>query len=176
MLLSVDPGLRKSGVAVFGDDEKLRFASLVTGSSSSDKMSTVDACQLMAKKIWDAVCDVTDRNAWGIRVIFEWPRVYRQGKREGDPNDLLPLVGVGLALVSRVQVMEAISVFPHEWKSSMSKELANARTLERLSAEEKKVMTRAAIKNHNVLDAVGIGLHQLGRFERKRVFPGASAV
>ena len=54
---------------------------------------------------------------------------------------------------------DTILVKPAEWKGQVPKKIMNERVLSKLSAQE-----RAIVKdNHNAIDAVGLGLHVLGR-------------
>jgi hypothetical protein len=54
----------------------------------------------------------------------------------------------------------------------MKKEVCHPRIVKRLSEDERaivdRVVSQIGAKAHNTLDAVGIGLHYLNRFERKR--------
>lgn len=57
-------------------------------------------------------------------------------------------------------------VWPTTWKGSVPKKIHNDRVLEALSAAERKLLPkrpRAKDFDHNMLDAVGIGLWKLGR-------------
>lgn len=111
------------------------------------------------------------------QLVYEWPQVYRATRSKGDPNDLLGLVGVGAALSGMLGV-PAQTFTPAQWigglpKSTTGDPLASprgARVWSRLDADE-----RAAVEvSHDAIDAVGLGLHALGRLERVRVFPGAT--
>lgn len=57
-------------------------------------------------------------------------------------------------------------VLPVEWKGSVDKKVMNNRVLKRLTEDEKRKLPRrprAGDYDHNLLDAVGIGLWKLGR-------------
>jgi len=156
-LIAIDPGIRGCGVALFRDGT-LKFALYLRNYSNGN---LPDRCIAMAQDLY--CLSVVDE------VAFEWPQIYRQGKRTGDPNDLLPLVGITMAFVA-LSRSTATSYLPREWKGSLDKATCAERVLARLSATERDNISHAAPSlMHNVYDAVGIGLHHLGRFERKRV-------
>lgn len=86
--------------------------------------------------------------------------IYPQSK--GDPNDLLRVAEVSGALAwdfTNVYWYEA-----RKWKGQVPKAVMGKRILKCLTEEELKVLGPLA-KNHNVLDAVGIGLYHLGRLK-----------
>lgn len=164
-LLAIDPGIRGCGVAVY-TPHGLRWAGYVKNPASGD---TAEACLALARAVEDAAVDEGQLPVIG-EIAFEWPRVYTIGKGKGDPNDLLPLVGVCMALCGRLFGSPATRYYPHEWKGQMQKGAAFvARVQSRLTPEELGRVHARGHLGHNVWDAVGIGLHHLGRFERKRI-------
>ena len=84
--------------------------------------------------------------------------------------DLLPLVAVGYLVASRFE--NPVKVFPHEWKGQMPKEVCAARIRNRLNERELDTLdaclTKTGAKGHNVVDAVGIGLYAVDRFQPKK--------
>lgn len=104
---------------------------------------------------------------WPLVVVIEMPRWYPQ-EREIDVNDLLDLS----RLVGRIEGFFAKEgsrieiVYPRSWKGTVPKKIHNARVLAALTKEEIALLPRrprAKDHDHNVLDAVGIGLWKLGR-------------
>ncbi len=126
--------------------------------------------------------DITD-------VVIERPRIYPHDKP--DPNDILTLAiragEWGGVYRSHANVRY---VTPSEWKGSVPKAIHHARLVTKLSSDEtaliqtvfrsgyrslkvRKIMDRLEAppvplpmpkgKQHNVLDAVGIGLFAVGR-------------
>lgn len=115
--------------------------------------------------------DITAAAGWD-HVVIEWPQVYTAGKSKGDPNDLLPLVGVGCALCALASYAKLWRFLPAEWKGQLPKgEAYETRLRARLSAQELAVIEDAGSLTHNTLDAVGLGLFFLGRFAPRKVFP-----
>lgn len=164
-LLAIDPGIRVTGWALFHNADGLVKAGLAKNPREGHG---AEACRAMARAINE------DVNDGYMRVVFEWPRVYTAAKSKGDPNDLLPLVGVGMAMSAYLgESCIMYSVHPHEWKGQLPKDACHARILLRLTPSEAMVAAGAQrvakSKAHNVLDAIGIGLHHLGRFGRERV-------
>jgi len=162
LLYAIDPGLRHCGLAVFNLEAKvLNFACLVRNFSKEDGPN---AWKGMSK----AVITASAANV-GDFAVFEFPRVYQGGKQKGDPADLMELAAVVGSLAARYEKkgVESQRYFPHEWKKQMTKEMTQVRILERLSKDEAKRVEKA---DHNIFDAVGIGLFHLGRFNPKKVY------
>jgi hypothetical protein len=193
-LLALDPGLRACGVALFRHayaregagaldftGELLAAAYVRAGEKDSDVLA---AAERMAR----GVCSWVHQHRAGamldglpIDLIAEWPRVYRAGhaKVGADPNDLLALTAVngGVAALLGCNVS---SVEPRTWKGTLGENsageyLVELRVKERLTdAELNRVhVPTARSLAHNVYDAVGIGLHHVGRgivTTRTRVF------
>lgn len=110
------------------------------------------------------------------RVVVECPQVY-PGDRKIDPNDLIVLA----RRVGRIEEQAARAgiacqvVLPREWKGQTPKETHGPRILRALSDHERGIYMAACepfvkrqrkkreIPEHNILDAIGIGLWALGR-------------
>ncbi len=173
-LLSLDPGIRGVGVAFF-QDKLLVLASYVRNPSKHGNGPA--ECLTMAQAVvaWVNKLGVVDD------LVVEWPRIYTVGKQsdgEGnwrDPNDLLPLVGVDCAVAALLPNLKEITrLYPDNWKAQNKKSVTSSRGLARLSEDEKLRVEDAGELTHNLLDALVIGLYKLGRYERVRVFPGAT--
>lgn len=155
-LLILDPG-NLTGWACF-TDEKLVAAGTVkkadafVGGCGGDRASV--------------------RYAWAYQhwrpdlVLIEVPRWYPHD--HSDVNDLLDLsVYVG-ELKRFYEAMGCVveRVWPRTWKGNVPKEITNRRTLAALSPGELELLPRrprAKDHDHNMLDAVGLGLWKLGR-------------
>jgi len=173
-LLAVDPGIRGCGVALFRDGE-LRAAAYVR--NAVRKGNDFDAVLSLARSVraWVFPADPYFGSD-GDRAVLEYPQVYTASKSKGDNNDLLPLAAVDGAIVALLPGLPGVSatrVLPRDWKHTMAHEAVEARVLGRLSPSERAVLDEA-LKDarslgHNVIDAVGIGLHALGRFAPRKV-------
>lgn len=161
--MSVDPGIRGTGVGVF-DGQSLTHGRYVYNPEPRG-LGPFQAAT-MARAIWDWLNEVV-----GVRphtLVLEWPQVYRVSK--GDPNDLLPLAGVDAALTALLGV-KTIHYLPMEWKGQLPKEVMVDRILQRLTPAERVLIPDVGALTHNVIDSVGIGLHHIGRLQPKKVFP-----
>lgn len=147
-----------------------------------------DQCQVMISAIIGKLAQ------WGAleagAIVYEWPQVYRAARAPGDPNDLLGLVAVAAGVASQLEALAAerngrdgslliLSPTPAQWAGQLPKtktgdpwlSLRGQRVASRLSPAERALVP----KSHDAIDAVGIGLWAVGRFEPRRVFDGASA-
>lgn len=155
MLCAIDPGLRHCGVALFGNDSLLRSATVVNSPAVG-----------RGPAAWNQMALAVAHWVAGFLAVIEVPRIYPRGdQRKGDLNDLLEVAGVVGAIAGRAH--NVIGVYPADWKGQVPKNVMNKRVLGLLSAAERSRITSF---DHNALDAVGIGLHHLGRLNRKRVF------
>ena len=107
-------------------------------------------------------------------VVVEKPVHYPNRRNDVDPNTLITLgIFAGeLAGMMRMRApgIDVAYVRPSTWKGTLPKHVTNERTLAQLTpAELEKLPRRPRAKNydHNMLDAVGIGIWQLQR-ERQR--------
>ncbi len=106
-------------------------------------------------------------------VVCEMPMIYPNSTQwKGSPNDLLKLARVVGLLEHRFASRGFRAVLPREWKGTMSKGQAfEDKVRGRLSKDELHNIELPSAKgdDHNVWDAVGIGLWMCGRFDKKRV-------
>lgn len=170
-LLAVDPGARACGAAAF-EDGVLVAAAWVRVPADPDGPARAPAAAAAALAVarWSVGRHVQE-------VAVEWPQVYasrvRAGARGGDPNDLLPLAGAAAAVAALRGGARCSAYLPAEWKGQLPHEALELRVRARLSPEELAVLDAAAgeagkMGAHNVVDAVGVGLHHLGRLGRRR--------
>lgn len=153
-LFTLDPGVKAAGVAVFDLDTKaLAGAALARGKKSDE---TVRA----------ALHFVMEFEVFPSEIRVEVPQVYVKGK--GDPNDLIDITYVAGqfsgAFISADDIVISC-VRPRAWKGQVNPDAMIERIKGRLSPEEmmRVEIPRAKSLAHNIFDAVGIGLHRLGR-------------
>jgi hypothetical protein len=170
-LLAVDPGKRGCGVAWFIRGI-LSKAAFVKGSlkGGNDLVLAQNTAQAVAE--WYRKATFAQLNVF----VCEWPKVYADAslKRE-NPNDLLPLAGVNVAIAAMLArdwfpVPAFVTYEPRAWKGSIKKEAMTARIPKHLEPFELEWIEHVGAKDHNTIDAIGIGLKYLGRLERKRVY------
>lgn len=138
-LIAIDPG-ESAGLALFEADALVRVE-LVSSAVANGWT-------------WDGPC--------GLPVVCEVPEHYRGSTVR--VRDLLTLTFTAGFLSKSVHPARVSKVFPREWKGQRPKAVDNAYTLRLLTAAEARVV-HATPKStqHNILDAVGIGLWALGR-------------
>ena len=164
--MAIDPGVHHSGVAMFTDNF-LRCAFLCRPAKQVE----------IGPHAWTAMADAVQKSAasrWFSpgRVVIEFPRAYQGGKQQANNDDLLELAGVVGAIVDRMWALTPnIAYFrPSEWKGQLKKEQTTPRIIERLSVPEQAAIEHVGAKDHNIYDAIGIGLYDIGRFERRMVY------
>lgn len=173
----LDPGLRSPGVALFVDG-CLRACARVGIAAATHSLPAGERVQRVASRCLDWFYHLgSDRPD---EIIFEWPQIYRASKSKGDPNDLIPLAGIGSAFVamnSRAGTPMIRTPLPAEWcgqlpKATRGNALDSPRAraiLSCLSAEEREQV----LAQHDAIDAVGLGLWAAGRFPPRRLASGA---
>ena len=155
-MLAIDPGINGCGVAEF-DNGVLGCAYYVPATERAQAYSSRRAYDMAAK-----VMAYRRESSPLVEGWVEWPQVYRAGRSKGDPNDLLLVAGVAGALGFN-------SVLPAEWKGQLPKEVVMQRVKAALSYYELGcVELPAKSLQHNVWDAIGIGLFACGRFNPRR--------
>lgn len=175
-LLAVDPGQAACGAALFIDGRLARCAWVKH--PMRDRTYDSESFVWMAREV----------ASWpGLQIddfVYELPKVYPGAKGQADPDDLLPLAVIGGVIAGRLGCV-SMFVRPREWKGTIPKPIRAAdpyqvelRVRARLDAGELAAYEAgtAGMSNstrHNVADAVGIGLHAIGRGilnDRKRVY------
>lgn len=167
-LIAVDPGIRGCGVAVFDSYGVLWRADYVKNLNPEGNRS--QARHDMVHEILGFVERATFMQAHEFGLCYEFMKVYsRTDSRKGDQNDLTPLC----ALVDRLAgTLGEVGhdYLPQEWKGQLDKETCKARVISRLTPEELSRVGKAGPKL-DTWDAIGIGLHHLGRLAPKKVYP-----
>jgi hypothetical protein len=183
VLLAVDPGIRKSGVALFSE-HKLVAAACVKSSHEGDGPR---ACAEMAEEIlhWARVQLPVPANVNLHRLAVEWQRIYAsEGAtvgHKGDPNALMGSVGVACALAALLPAAEVWSGVGHDWKGGVAKPKRvidpypiEARVRARLDEDELRKLEANwpgdKRQTWDLIDAAAIGMFVLGRFDRVRKF------
>jgi hypothetical protein len=105
----------------------------------------------------------------GTTVVIETPRWYGANNRV-DVNDLLGLAEhVGeLRSFYAGMGLHVEQIWPRTWKGTVPDDIMQKRILNALSKEERErvpLRPRARDVNHNISDAIGIGLWRLGRLK-----------
>ena len=182
-LLALDPGLLHPAAARFSGGKLVRAARVPVEASWS-RLGIAQRQLTIAQAIVDWVKFVDDWHHLPpvTHVVFEYPQVYSETKAMGvRPKDLLAILGVAEVTVGILAGRHHLTVYgptPNEVWGTMPKcttgdpreSVRGARVWSRLSPGEQTGLELT----HDAVDAAGLGLFVLGRFERVRVFPGAT--
>lgn len=176
MLLSIDPGRRGCGAAVWRGN-RLVAAAYVANSDREDEGPL--ACRSMAAAVKEWCVVVAPGNIDDL--MLEWPTLYggraSKGDQGVDARDLFTLAGVDCAIATAFPLARISYCVPHEWKGSVKKPkkvdepyAIEVRALQRLDDEEKKRVDWPNNKKlrWDVADGLGIGLFKIKRFDRFR--------
>ena len=126
----------------------------------------------MAEAVGHAIQDCSIGVHESVHVVIEFPQIYG-GPAKVDLNDLLDIAGVASAVLSHVATLFLISdancrfTLPYGWKGNINKAIMTNRISASLTDAERGVIVSVGAKDHNTIDAVGIGLWQLGRLNKK---------
>lgn len=189
MLLALDPGLNSPGIAFFGND----------GLVAAARFNTLEYKDLPDGQRWLAVSRtllawslplLSQYKPDPLTVIFERPQVYTRMKSKGDPNHLVSIAGVAANLTGALAVYGHILVsspHPGEWVGQLKKTChacgenkkkcpeckgsawntpRGRRIRSRLSPAELVLVP----DQNDAIDAVGLGLFELGRLAPRTVF------
>lgn len=185
-LLALDPGINRAGIALYRNGS-LIAATAITSKLRGDILARVLHISEQAA-LW-----VLINQSRPVTLVAEWPPVYKPAQeKKGGPRAVVPLAGVCGALAGILKAtaalrpigrdLECVSYEPSKWlEGQVPKDETVAgcksspravKIVSRLNHAER--VTWDTIKYHDEIDAVGIGLHHLGRLGRRRVFPGAT--
>lgn len=166
MRVCVDPGIRGCGAAIFLGGSLLKAAYVPAGPDGDGVVGRA-VQSARAVVVWIGQQNLDWGPSWNgypIRLVIEWPQVYRAGRGRGDPNDLLGLAAVDGALAAICLDYKVVTYLPREWKGQVPKDVMVERIKSRLTPEElTRVELPAKSLQHNVYDAIGLGLKDLGR-------------
>jgi len=155
-VVSIDPGKRSCGVAVFDSLAQLVHAQLVEGTEAKDWPRPA-IWAYMAQEVHKVLAPWS---AYGL--VLEIPQVYGRHERSVDNNDLLDLAGVQGAMALGQKVHWAPT--PAQWKGQLPKSITVSRVDGCLGAGEKgRIVWPNVSLRHNVYDAIHLGLVYLER-------------
>jgi hypothetical protein len=154
-LLTIDPGFRYFAYAVFSD-QVLQHADLV-------RAHKVDEWEVWTRQPPDfsEIREAVSQFEWTQRVaVIEFPQVHRDTP---NPNDIVKLASACGAYTAILQSLgfTVTWVAPSEWKGTVPKDIMFKRILAKVTPDEYTRLKKP--KDHNVVDAVGIGLWHLNR-------------
>lgn len=181
-LLAIDPSLNSAGAALFKAGVLISANTLKSSAYDRKVKDEMVRCVRIANSIvyWIQECHHRTRGC-PLQVACEWPQVYTSDKSEIPPKAVIPMAGVSAAILALLWTEDKTKTskcyLPGDWvqgtKKKDSKNIYKTsraiRIISRLSPEEKVVFDREAL-THDAIDAVGIGLHHLGRLKQRRAY------
>ena len=143
-LLSVDPGTKAVGWALW-------------------KGETLARCDVSrGEKWWLTLASLPE-----VRpdvLYIEDQQIYSTSKINA--HSLLAVARVTGAIIYHYKAPSTVLVLPRVWKGQVPKKICSERTLNRLNEAEMQAVNsykQARYLEHNMVDAIGIGLWALGR-------------
>jgi len=176
-LVTIDPGTKGCGVAVF-EHGLLVWAEYVTPEIVAD--DEFGKALHMAHAVYSRLADNFYGKAFD-ELVLERPKVHTTATSKGDPDDLIRLALTVGAIGAWVYATHRRTILPREWKGQVPKnnnpelDIMISRIKKRLNfpLEDRVVVRPKRVTSgpgvpyrlqHNVWDAVGIGLWALGRY------------
>jgi hypothetical protein len=154
MIISIDPGSKKAGVALFETTGKLMTAWLSRG---GDWRETAD--NIMADLPVNAA-RITEAAVERMQVYDSTPLAHA--------NDCITLSLMAGYVAGRFSVWTGAenihAYYPHQWKGQVPKKIMVERIKNKVTDSEKKRVKDA--KAHDVWDAIGIGLYHLRKVRK----------
>lgn len=106
------------------------------------------------------------------RLVIEIPNAHESNgktRSKRDPQAIITLAITCGQWIRHVSAPDTIRLFPSVWKGQVPKDVHNPRVLACLTDDERRLVPALAVsKLHNVIDAIGLGLFNLGRMTRGR--------
>lgn len=162
MNLYVDPGKLHAAAALFAS-RRLLDARLFRASTKDAAAASAD----IAEQIFEWQADLRPTAPLAV-VACERPSIWTQGGSRGNPNDVLDLMATNGAIMHAVYADRRKYITTNDWKGQVPKPkkkgdlyIIEHRVMKRLSPEEVSML--GDNPDHNVIDAVGIGLWDLKR-------------
>jgi hypothetical protein len=157
LVLSVDPGLWKSGCALWDNRGMLLRAWTARHKKVKGQEGPV---------VWRKMALAIDADP----TVLVMERMQVDGRTRGREKGLLELSGVVGALSLRFGEVEVVSYTPNQWKGNLPKTTMQARLQSKLLPEELAVVCPRA--THDAWDAIGIGAYYfrtegVNRWQRK---------
>lgn len=183
-LLALDPGVLHPAAARFSGGKLVRAARTPVAAGLAALGTGQRALEIArAAAHWARTLEAARGLPPLTHVIYEFPQIYRETKAAGvRPNDLTKILAAAATTVgmvaARCDTLAVFSPFPADVWDRMPKategdprdSVRGGRVWDRLDEAERAVLELT----HDAFDACGLGLFLLGRFERVRVFAGAT--
>lgn len=163
--LAVDPGVRYAAVALFRDGRLTRCALVPGGDRPAGELDREPASARHAAKVGRAVAAWLGETPYGLALWVELAQAYERRtathanvtRLRRTATEVYRAVAAGRADVTRHEVA------PFAWKGQVPKHVHHAR-IERVLAPAERRLARGL--DHNVWDAIALGLFAVGRVGR----------
>lgn len=163
--LAIDPSIDHLAISVWTEDGRLYYAGLLEACEVTEKIPSrvIKPAVAFEYGASDTIKNFRSLLQRCHKVTIELPEIYqRQGQWKGNPNDLILLARVvgATELYFRYLADAIVTVLPKEWKGNIPKDVCARRIRKKLSPNEIRriELPSNAGLDHNVWDAVGIGL------------------
>lgn len=171
-VLTVDPGLRCCGVAVWSPAGRLVRAGLAVNQVTKDRGPVAWAGMGKAAGSWWSGT-LSDTSPYAPPALLLVERQVIQYGRTRNPADILELAGAAGAVVGQVGGEKVAGYFDIEWKGTIQGDAMTEMIRRRIQAEPSEHRNiewswHKALE-HNILDAIGMGLFFFDRLVPKRV-------
>jgi len=177
-LTAIDPGVNNLGVSIWDIEKQvLKWAGLIEHhpifKSHPKVVGIVRSIVAYQNDMGEYIVDMMDSSR---EIVIEMPQVYTDTRSwKGDPGDILKLTLTVGALMERFSTLktwrnnsesEITLVRPQKWKGQLPKEVTARRVKKKLDPQEKELVELPDSEglDHNVFDAIGIGLWALDRW------------
>jgi hypothetical protein len=172
-LLAIDPSINSCGVAMFQQGHLVAARTVVVPAEFKAE-DIAKRCLRMGQEVMAWVHDL------GICpqvLAAEWPQTYPKASSKINQS-LIGLSGVigvvsgilALGLAARNETLEVVSFLPAEWtyrlpksKSGDPRASVRGRSIARRLDPLEATLFQTTKLNHDSVDAIGIGLHAVGR-------------
>jgi hypothetical protein len=186
--VALDPSISSCGLAIFDQTARLVAAGRVRATHPGSQPSALARSLSVAGRCFEWLLDSGVLEHGRPRaLVSEWPTQYAAGAAKGDRNGLsyMPAVAGALAgivatsdkLRSTFFECEYFSYEPKDWVQGTSKSVRSfdlymdsqrgRRISSKLTPAELRILLES--KSHDAGDAIGIGLHHLGRLKPTRI-------
>lgn len=185
--VALDPSISSCGLAIFDQTARLVASSRIRAAPGTSKLSPLARCLSMALRCADWLVPTCSDFGRPHVLVSEWPVQYAAGAAKGDRNGLSLMPSVAGALAGIVATSdklrsmhfecECFSYTPREWVQGTSKSTKSfaaymesqrgRRIASKLTPAELRILLES--KSHDAGDAIGIGLHHLGRLKPTRI-------
>lgn len=164
MLLAIDPSINSCGIAVF--DQSLVFAKTIRVKPDT-KLDIAERCRFIALEVFRTV-----KHFWVLEIAHEWPQIYKSDT-PARANSVITMAAVNLAIDTLLLGCQTNSYLPAEIWGQLPKSKTGSAWASPRGKRIKSRLSEAELKlvpdQHDVVDAVGIGLHHLGRLGIRHV-------